>query len=1149
MGIKDGATPAQVSQYQNETEWKDFGTDKRTGFPTWSNGHVSLENPRDVSSVHDVFYVAPDGMRAVKYDIVNPDGDKVGYTVLELEGGMPMRLLDIQIDKSEQGKNYAQNTVAAVAADAGELGVWHVIPKSAGWWEGNGLRKIDEHDGAITFKDYADARAGRANQSSLGQGVASDNTTVNFKRTIGSALAQAGNSIKDVRLPADYLVGDLFNDSGKLGWWHKTIGTQYNLAKKSPLFGKVYDRVQSFIGDVSMYANEAANLAPTIIPKLEQMSDIWKKSPLSPQDTKAIAAPIFEGTLTWARGVDGKPLKLADLEQAAKTLSVDQKAQILLRKGVIDDEQNKNWMGGTQDNYDATINDKFEQSELQGGIVWTPAELRAKFGLTDRQIGLYQEFRAATDRSITNLAISDMVKFGGQDAKGMHDAMIATGSIEKASALLRDHFMQLAKTDPARADAHLDTAKQMIAKADKAQNLIDRGYAPLSRYGDYTVYVAQGGEEKYFGMFEDKMEAAKMARQMRANYPDATITHGTMSKESYKLFQGVSPETVELFGAMLGLDSKDAAGNEAYQAYLKLAKNNRSAMKRLIQRKGIAGFSEDSARVLAGFLYSNSKLTSMNAHMGELNDAIEAIPKTQGELKDAAVQLAEHIKNPQGGGSALGGLMFAQYLGGSVASAMVNLTQPFTMTFPYLSQYGGAGKSAARMLDAVRLAGKKTTGDAKLDAALKWATEEGIVSPQEIHQLKAQAAGKGVLQSGDGTRLGDTKAAIGNVMSKINLGWGKLFSMAELTNRRVTFIAAYNTAIKENIPHPEKFAAEAVAATQGVYNAGNKPAWGRSTLGGLAMTFKQFSISNIELLSRMAMAGEPGSPERAAGQKGALTMVAVMLLMGGANGLPFEQDMEDVLDGILQRMGYNFSSKRAKQEFLINTLGQDGSDVALHGLSGLPGVPIDIAGRFSMGKLVPGTGLLTKKDSHASDVAELFGPVADVAKRAFNAGNKLVDGKFMDAATAVMPASIRNIAKGADMMKVSAYRDDRGYKVNDTTPTEAVMKMVGFQPNSTAHVQDAKGQALDVVGQTRMESKDIQEQWAQGLAAGDQDMVKEARQRRDDWNAKNPDTPIVISMPSVIKRVREMKMSAIERTQQTAPKALKAAVHRELSEV
>jgi N12 class adenine-specific DNA methylase/adenine-specific DNA methylase len=970
-----------------------------------------------------------------------------------------------------------------------------------------------------------------------------------YKRSLGDALAQAGNSIKEVRLPADYVVGDLFNGAGKLNWWHKTIGTQYNLATRSPLFKAVYDRVQNFIGDVSSYANEAADLAPTIIPKLEQMSDIWKKSPLSPVDTKAIAAPIFEGTLTWARGIDGKPLKLADVEAAAKTLSVDQKAQVLLRKGTIDDDQNKRWLALPKDDYDSEINDRFEQSELQGGIVWKPEELRSIFGLNDKQIGLYQEFRAATDRSIRNLAISDMVKFGGQDAKGLFDAAMATGSVEKAGEMLRDHFMELAKTEPDRTNSHLDTASQMIGKADKAQNLMDRGYAPLSRYGDYTVYVSQGGEEKYFGMFEDKAEAAKMARQMRANYPDATITHGTMSKESYKLFQGVSPETVELFGAMLGLDNNDAAGNEAYQAYLKLAKNNRSAMKRLIQRKGIAGFSEDSGRVLAGFLYSNSKLTAMNAHMGELNSAIEAIPKHQGELKDAAVKLAEHIKNPQGGGSALGGLMFAQYLGGSVASAMVNLTQPFTMAFPYLSQYGGVGKSAARMLDAVRLAGKKTTGDAKLDAAMKWATDEGIVSPQEIHQLKAQANGKGVLQSGDGTKFGDTRAAIGNTMSKISLGWGKLFSMAELTNRRVTFIAAYKTAIEEGIANPEKFAADAVAATQGVYNAGNKPTWGRTTIGGLAMTFKQFSISNLELLSRMATAGEPGSPERAAGRKGAMTMAAVLMLLGGVNGLPFEQDAEDVIDGILQRMGYNFSSKREKQEFLINALGQDGSDVALHGLSGLPGVPIDVAGRFGLGKLVPGTGFLVKKDSHASDVADVFGPVADLAKRAFDSGNKLADGRVLDAASDLLPASLRNIQKGADMLNTGIYRDDRGYKVNDVSPTEAVMKMIGFQPNSTDRVKDADEQARDVVGQTKMASKEIQEQWAQGLASGDKEMVNDARKVRDDWNAKNPDTPIIISMPAVVKRVQEMRMSALDRTQKTAPKALKSSVHRELSEV
>lgn len=54
--------------------------------------------------------------------------------------------------------------------------------------------------------------------------------------------------------------------------------------------------------------------------------------------------------------------------------------------------------------------------------------------------------------------------------------------------------------------------------------------------------------------------------------------------------------------------------------YLKLAKSNRSAMKRLIQRKGIAGFNEDAGRVLAGFVYSNARQTASSLHMGEMTN-------------------------------------------------------------------------------------------------------------------------------------------------------------------------------------------------------------------------------------------------------------------------------------------------------------------------------------------------------------------------------------------------------------------------------------------------------------------------------------------------------------------------------------------------
>ena len=181
------------------------------------------------------------------------------------------------------------------------------------------------------------------------------------------------------------------------------------------------------------------------------------------------------------------------------------------------------------------------------------------------------------------------------------------------------------------------------------------------------------------------------------------MTQGTISDEKFKMFAGITPESLELFGSMLGLDNTgDSAQDQAFQEYLRLTKSNRSAMKRLIHRQGIAGFSEDVGRVLAAFVYSNARQTAGGLHMGDLGEAITAIPKEQGELTDTAIQLADYVKNPQEEGQAVRGLLFSQYLGGSIASAFVNMTQPLAVTFPWLSQFGGARQSAAQLTRAAK---------------------------------------------------------------------------------------------------------------------------------------------------------------------------------------------------------------------------------------------------------------------------------------------------------------------------------------------------------------------------------------------------------------------------------------------------------------
>lgn len=964
-----------------------------------------------------------------------------------------------------------------------------------------------------------------------------------FSRSMADTLNAAANNVRDVKLPAGYLVADLINAvPGKLNWWHKTIGTQYNLAQRSAPFKRVFDSVQNFINDVSFFATEAADLAPNILPKLESWKDI-AKSPLSAADTKAISAPIFEGTLIWARDESGKPVKLEVLEAAAAKLTVDQKSQRLLRGDHLSQGVMKMWRGLEQDQYEALIKSKYDSAMLKAGAVWSNAELKSMFGLTDQQIPLYREFRAATDKSLTNLAISDMLRFGGKDVEPIREQVLAAKNVTGAANTLADYLRSLTDLDPERAAVLTDTADKMIDKGDKAKDLIDRGYAPLSRFGQYTLDVVHNGDRVYFGMFENRFDAAKMNRQMQAEYPGATISQGTVSEQAYKMFAGVSPETLELFGDMLGLEvTGDGAANEAFQTYLKLAKSSRSAMKRLIQRKGIAGFNEDAGRVLAGFVYSNARQTASSLHMGEMTQA--ATDKDafghQGELQDAAAKLVDYIKNPQEEAQAFRGVLFAQYIGGSIASAMVNMTQPLTMTFPWLAQFGGVTSAAKQMAAAVKDATKPKTGDTALDAALKRAEEDGTVSPQEVHQLMQQAQGRGALRSGDGTTAGNAMATASNFQSRIILAWGKPFSLAEQFNRRSTFIAAYRTAVAQGMADPDAFARRAISETQGIYNKGNKPAWARGAVGSILFTFKQYSISYVEMLSRMAKNG----PE---GKKAALLALGVLFLLSGAGGMPGADDLDDIISGALQSMGYNFDSQSKRQAFFAEVFGEDGARFLETGVSGLPGVPIDVSGRMGLGNLLPGTGLFTKKVDHTRDVAEFAGPGGDLVKRGFDAAGKLITGDVGGAVKSVAPKAAQNWAQAYDMANMGMYRDAKGAKVLDTDGYDAIAKAIGFQPNDVKRSQDAGFEVQRMIGLNRINESEIANRWALGLFEKDPAKVQAARDDLAAWNAANPESPIRIKFSQIAQRVKKMNETKQERIAKTAPREIRAAVRDELA--
>jgi hypothetical protein len=1008
----------------------------------------------------------------------------------------------------------------------------YILP-ARGWVERAAAKKESQHL----------ATTARLQLPGVGQRVAGfradDKAQADIRPAAGAAPLFSRAKFDAIKAGALAQIEQSLSHPGTVSLWDKTVGTMRHLAERAPAFKPVFESAQRFIDDVSMLGNDAADAAPRLLPRVESWGDLSKK-PITAADNKAIARPLFEGTLSWGRDVDGTPMLADALAGKYRNMPAADKAQLMLRAGQLDAGVLKMWLGLPQGQFEANVNTRFDSKVLKPGVVWSDKELRDLFGLEEGQISLYREARAAIDRSIDMTARADMLRALGAEYAGLRDVVLAQETMDDAMEIVTRTLVDDARATPDKADRLLALNNLVVGRFEKARQLMEEGYAPLSRFGRYTVDVVDAaGERQYFGMFETKADSNRMAEAMAKEFPRATITQGTMSTQAFKLFAGITPESLELFGNMLGLESEgNDARDKAFQDYLRLAKNNHSSLKRLIHRKGIAGYSEDVGRVLASFVYSNARQAAGGLNAGVMETAINDIPKEQGELKDVAMGLQAYIRDPQEEGQAVRGMLFAQYLGGSLASAFVNTTQPFAVTLPWLTQFGGMRRAASQMARALNdmrrsITDKSFSYEADLAAALQSAQDDGVVSPQEIHQLMAQARGAGALRTGDGTRAGDARAAAANHWERLKVAWGQPFALAEQFNRRSTFIAAYRLAKEQQIAEPSNFARRAVLETQFLYSKANKMRWARGAVGGTLLTFKTYSVSYLELMHRMWTQGGPEG-KRAVGWA-----VAMLLLMGGAGGLPFMEDAEDLIDGAGQLMGYNLSAKQWRKQLLQDVVGKELAEFMEQGISGLPGAPIDVSGRLGMGNLLPGTGLLLTKPNRERDLLEIAGPAGDLVARGFAGARKVLTGDLGGAALEVSPTAVRNAAKGIDMATSGMYKDAKGYKVLDTTLPEAAAKFIGFQPKSVAEVQEANAFMLRTKSFYSQTSAEIKAQWADALFRKDEAALERVRGRLAAWNRDNPAQPIVVKMPDVWKRVREMGKDRTERIADTAPKALR----------
>jgi hypothetical protein len=896
-------------------------------------------------------------------------------------------------------------------------------------------------------------------------------------------------------------LGDHLTTKKKVNFWSRSVGTMYHLSEKVPEFKPVFDAGQRYLSDTSRIAVQAEGLAPDLFRQMTSVGTALKTGAAKTKDIEAAAKAVYEGTLNAQK-------------------------------------------------------------------IYTDAELRSQFNLNKKQIGLYRQAMRAAHKSLDDLTKSTLHRIMGIMGvpRGMLDA--ARESQPDAKAFLqsvydeelkplRDNLaeqveeikadlddikraeslnqgddealaaireqMKGAEDELASATKELDSIKESIAELYKtlarAKQLKDEGYFPLMRFGKYSVDVTETdgmtGESTrhYFGTFESEADANKMARLMQEEYPQAEVSTGILDDSSWRLYPGLSPEVVESFARMTG-----TSGAELFQEYLKTAVNNRSAMKRLIHRKGVPGFSGDINRTLATFIMSNARLASSHYHMGDLRKAVEDIPKGMGDVKEQAVKLAIYLTNPTEEFSGLRNFMFFNFLGGSMASALTNLTQVPLATFPYLSRHKGA---VAALLKWANPTAKPSTDAHK--AALLRAEEEGIVSPQEVHNLMATARG-GTLGAGKvmGARPVQTALYI----------WGSMFSAAEQYNRRTTFNAAYDVAVKNNMPNPYDFAVKAVEETQFVYNRGNRPNWARG-IGAPLFTFKQFSVNYLELIARMP-------------RKQKLLMIALLVLAAGVEGLPFEEDLEDVIDTIAQWNGYAWSTRKELEAWADKHLGVL-APVLMRGVSGT-GIPIDVQARLGLGNLLPGTGVAKPSSLDSTrEAMEVLGVPGSLLRTAGMAAKSAAQGQWADAAFTMAPSAVKNAQKGIEMWQEGAYLDAQKRMVTTVGKVEAGFKFIGFQSANVGDIQETQNQVRGIVQLHKLTEDGIADKWARGLVFNKPELVEEARQAQKDWNRKNPEAQIQIKPRQIKDRTKALRTSQTDRFLKQVPTEIRGNVSKVLN--
>jgi hypothetical protein len=717
-----------------------------------------------------------------------------------------------------------------------------------------------------------------------------------------------------------------------------------------------------------------------------------------------------------------------------------------------------------------------------------------------------------------------------------------------------------------------DPAQILVRDAEVAairkdfDRLREKPYFPLMRFGKYSLTVLDSaGRVEEFQQFESKREQeAELALQKKhPRASEKTLRIGIIP-DSIQGMAGMPPRLMQMMISEMNLTPEQR--NVLRDITLKLAPGN-SFRKQLIRRKGTAGFSEDGLRTYANYFFHGANHLGRMTYKEPLEAVIDLadrrIPRDGNVIDVRKVQgvkqyMREHltyIMNPQNEWSGLRAFGFIWYLGFMPKSAFINLTQVPLVSYPFLATRYGDVKAVAELAKAMKDGLRSITADRGLApdelAAMTRLLDDGLINQSFATELAGVA---------NGTMLSKLTVSnqLGGRLAQSVVGQGAyMFSLAEGYNRRVTGIASYRLARNgllqgrtfDSLTEEERNsisdqayleARSSIERTQFEYSSWNRPVFMRGKKSAIFL-FMQYVQNMLFFIAR-----DPGR----------LRFLGLMVFAAGIQGMPFMEDLLDLLDVMFSTKNKKFDSRKEARE-LITDLGLNadmlmlGSGAYSFGLPwlgaqvGLPLPEVDVRGSLSLGRIIPGFEPATEMLGGAAGLP-LSDPDRSLMDFQENAGGALmaipmniIRASLSDSPhtwkrfETAMPSSIRSIMRGIRFAREGEEVTGSGATLhqfdteNPKEVAEILMQVAGFAPRAVTKAQTIRAQSKEVEIFYRVRRGELLGVLDFGFRVGDRDAIKAGLDGITQYNRDVPYGELRISREDIRQSRRARTRSRV----------------------